>query len=118
MYSLNPIRVGAVAAIIAGMFIAGHVIPTMFDGNPGDLDSLADYLTEIFFGAGYAALLILFVAILRLRTEQGDNLYGRLGRPVRALPRTPSPNSPGASMRSWLSSPATRPTPRSRSAST
>ena len=80
MYSLNPIRVGAVAAILAGVFIAGHGIPTMFDGNPGDLNSLADYLTEIIFGAGYAALLILFVAFLRLRTERGTNVYGRLGR--------------------------------------
>jgi hypothetical protein len=80
MYSLNPIRVGAVAAILAGVFIAGHGIPTMFDGNPGDLNSLADYLTEIIFGAGYAALLILFVAFLRLRTKRGTNVYGRLGR--------------------------------------
>ena len=38
MYSLNPIRVGAVAAILAGVLIAGHGIPTMFDGTPRDLD--------------------------------------------------------------------------------
>jgi hypothetical protein len=80
MYSLNPIRVGAVAAILAGVFIAGHGFPTMFDGNPGNLDSLADYLMETIFGAGYVALLILFVTLLRLRTEQGTNVYGRLGR--------------------------------------
>jgi hypothetical protein len=80
MYSLNPIRVGAVAAILAGVFIAGHGIPTMFDENPGHLNSLADYLMESIFGAGYAALLILFVAFLRLRTGGGTNVYGRLGR--------------------------------------
>jgi hypothetical protein len=80
MYSLNPMRVGAVAAILAGVFIAGHGIPTMFDKNPMDLNSLADYLMEGIFGAGYGALLIMFVAFLRLRTGRGTNVYGRLGR--------------------------------------
>ena len=78
--SPNLIRVGAVAAIFAGACIAGHGIPTMFDKNPMDLDSLADYLMEIIFGAGYAALLILFVTLLRLRTGRGTNVNGRLGR--------------------------------------
>lgn len=45
-----------------------------------NLDSLADYLGEVIFGAGYVALLILFVAFLRLRTGRGTNVYGRLGR--------------------------------------
>jgi hypothetical protein len=80
MYSLNPIRVGAVAAILAGVFIAGHGIPTMFDGTPRDLDSPALYLMESTFGAGYAALLIMFVAFLRLQTGRGTNVCGRLGR--------------------------------------
>lgn len=80
MSSPNWIRVGAVAAVLAGVFIAGHGIPTMFDGNPMDLNSLADYLMEVIFGAGYAALLILFVALLRLHTGQGGHGYGRLGR--------------------------------------
>jgi hypothetical protein len=78
--SRNPIRVGAVAAIFAGLCIAGHGIPTMFDKNPMDLDSPADYLMEIIFGAGYAALLIFFGTLLRLRTGGGTNVYGRLGR--------------------------------------
>ena len=80
MYSLNPIRVGAVAAILAGVFIAGHGIPTMFDKNPMDLNSFADYLVESIFGAGYVALLILFLALLRLQTGRGVQSYGRLGR--------------------------------------
>lgn len=81
MYSLNPIRVGAVAAILAGVFIAGHGIPTMFDGTPRDLNSPAHFLMmESIFGAGYVALLIMFVALLRLRTGRGTNVYGRLGR--------------------------------------
>jgi hypothetical protein len=80
MNSMNLIRVGAVAAILAGVFIAGHGIPTMFEGNPMDLNSLADYLMEIIFGAGYVALLVVFVALLSLRTGRGGNGYGRLGR--------------------------------------
>lgn len=79
MYSLNPIRVGAVAAILAGVFIAGHGIPTMFDKTPMDLNSLADYLMESIFGADYIALLILFVVLLRLQTGRGVQSYGRLG---------------------------------------
>lgn len=73
-------RVGAVAAVFAGVFIAGHGIPTVFDGNPGDLNSPADYLTEIIFGAGYGALLILFAALSRLQTGRGTDFYGRLRR--------------------------------------
>ncbi len=79
MNSPNWIRAGAVAAVLAGVFIAGHGLPTMFDGNPMDLNSLADYLTEVIFGAGYVALLIMFVALLSLRTGREANGYGRLG---------------------------------------
>lgn len=80
MNSLNTIRAGAVAAILAGVFIVGHGILTMFDRNPTDLNSLADYLMEVIFGAGYVALLVAFVALLRLRTFEGVQSYGRLGR--------------------------------------
>lgn len=80
MNSPNWIRAGAVAAVLAGMFIAGHGIPTMFDGNPMDLNSLADYLMEVIFGAGYVALLVVFVVLLSLRTGREANGYGRLGR--------------------------------------
>jgi hypothetical protein len=80
MNSRSLIRVGAVAAIFAGVFIAGHPIPTIFDGNPMDLNSLADYLMESIFGAGYVALLILFLALTRLHTVRRVQSYGRLGR--------------------------------------
>jgi hypothetical protein len=58
------------------LMTAGHGIQTMFDGNPTDLDSLADYLMEIIFGAGFVALLILFLALLRLHTGRRVQSYG------------------------------------------
>ena len=80
MNSLNLIRAGGVAAILAGLFNAAQGIPSMFDNNEADLNSLADYLVEITFGASHVALLITFVALLRLHTRQGSRSYGRLGR--------------------------------------
>lgn len=80
MNSPNWSRVGAVAAMVGGVLIVGHEIPYyLFDRNSMNLDSLADYLGEVIFGAGYAALLILFVALLRLQAGRRQ-IYGRLGR--------------------------------------
>jgi hypothetical protein len=74
------IRAGGIAAILAGVFNAAQGIPSMVDNNQPDLHSLAYYLVEITFGASHVALLITFVALLRLHTGQGSRSYGRLAR--------------------------------------
>jgi hypothetical protein len=80
MNSLNLIRAGGVAAILAGLFYAAQGIPSIFDQNTANFDSLADYLVEATFGMSRVALLIVFVALLQVHTEQGTQGYGRLGR--------------------------------------
>ncbi|MBA2784214.1 MAG: hypothetical protein M3514_07320 [Actinomycetota bacterium] len=78
--SPDLIRAGGIAAILAGVFNAAQGIPSMVDNNQPDLHSLAYYLVEITFGASHVALLITFVALLRLHTRQGSRSYGRLAR--------------------------------------
>jgi hypothetical protein len=80
MNSSKLVRVGGFAAILAGVFNAAQGIPEMFDKDPTDLNSLADYLLESTFGVSMVALLVTFVALLRLHTGQGSQNYGRLGR--------------------------------------